>query len=140
MHPIHMLMLRQSYEMFQPCGPALIAGVVRRLGDDHPDVRGLLPDDTSDMHEVWFKTLGQIIRKADRFSTMEKALGALGEQAAAVGANVRDYEIVRSELLGAMAQLAGEDWTPELARAWGLLLEAVTGAMLAGGISPRLAA
>lgn len=140
MHPIHLLMLRQSYEMFQPCGPALIAGVVRRLSDDHPDVRSLLPDDTSDMHEVWFRTLGQIIRKADRFSMMEKPLGAIGAQVAATGANIRDYEIVRSELLGAMAQLAGEDWTPELARAWGVLLEAVTGAMLAGGISGRMAA
>lgn len=140
MHPIHLLMLRQSYEMFQPCGPALVAGVVRRLGDDHPDVRGLLPDDTNDLHEVWFKTLGQIIRKADRFSTMLKPLGVLGEQATAAGATIRDYEIIRSELLGAMAELAGEDWTPELARAWGLLLEAVTGAMLAGGPSGRLAA
>ncbi|MBI1191033.1 MAG: hypothetical protein GC200_10180 [Tepidisphaera sp.] len=140
MHPIHLLMLRQCYEMFEPCGTALIAGVIRRLGDDHPDVRALFPDDTGDLHEVWFKTLGQIIRKANRFSTLEAPLAELGKQAATTGATIRDYEIIRSELLGAMARLAADDWTPELARAWGLLLESVTGAMLAGAGKSRMAA
>lgn len=140
MHPIYLLMLRQCYEMFEPCGGALMSGVMRRLSDDHPDVRALFPDDTGHLHDTWFRTLGQIIRKANRFSKLEGPLAELGRQAAASGATIRDYEIIRSELLGAMAELSGDDWTPELARAWGLLLEATTGAMLAGAGQVRRAA
>lgn len=140
MHPIHLMMLRQSYEMFQPCGGALLASVVRRLGDDHPDVRALLPEETGHLHDEWFATLGQVIRKADRFSMLEAPLAKLGREIGSTGATIRDYEIVRSELLGAMARLSGEDWTPELSRAWGLLLEAITGAMLSGASQSRRAA
>ena len=39
-----------------------------------------------------------------------------------------------------MESLAGEDWTPELRRAWGILLDATTGAMLAGAMDHRQAA
>lgn len=133
-------LVRSSLDDFSPCGPALIATVIRNLGDHYPDLRGLFPDDTSRYHARWFATLQQVARFCDTFHRLEKPLGDLGRQAAAQGASAAHYRIVRDELLRAMADLAGDAWTAQTADSWSTLLDGVTGAMLAGALDSRRAA
>ncbi|CAG0971763.1 Flavohemoprotein [Phycisphaerales bacterium] len=133
-------LVRSSLEDFCLCGPALVSSVIRNLGDHYPDLRGLFPDDTSRYHVRWFATLQQVARFCDTFHRLEKPLGELGKQAAACGATAAHYRIVRNELLQAMADLAGDAWTADTANSWSLVLDAMTGAMLAGAMDIRRAA
>ncbi len=130
--------LRASYKWFAPCGPALIATVLRNLGDYHPGVRALFPEDTSHLHRRFFETLGQVVKSIHRFHSLEAPLADLGRRAAAEGANPGTYRIVRDELLTVMAELAGDDWTQALAEDWEQLLDAMIGAMLAGTMPEEL--
>ncbi|GJQ30219.1 MAG: hypothetical protein HBSAPP03_21030 [Phycisphaerae bacterium] len=132
--------LRTSIAFFKPCGPALMARAVRTLGDEFPDLRALLPDDTSRLHVRWFATLEQIVERCEQFHKLERVLGDAGASAAAAGFTPAHYPIVRDTLLAAMHDLAGEDWTPELEKSWRLLLDATSGAMIAGAFRHRHAA
>ncbi len=140
MNRIQAHLVRRSFEFFRPCGPAMVARVVRGLSDTSPALRALLPDDTGPLHSAWFRTLSQVVERCDEFRKLEKALGSLGNRAAQAGASPAHYRIVRKELLAAMRELAGEDWTHDLHTSWDLLLEAVTGAMLVGAVDARRAA
>jgi hemoglobin-like flavoprotein len=140
MNAIQMQMVRQSFAYFRPCGRAMVASVVRNVTDHHPGLRALLPADTSPHHRAWFETLGQIVKHGDRFHVLEAPLARLGAETARAGLNAGHLRILRNELLEAMEDLSGEDWTPDLRRAWSTLLDAATGAMLAGAMDHRRAA
>lgn len=140
MNRIQAHLVRRSFEFFRPCGPAMIARVVRGLSDDAPDVRAMLPEETAALHGKWFATLAQVVRHCDEFRKIEKSLGELGRRAAAAGATPADYRSVRNELLRAMAELAGEDWTDDLRKSWALLLDGASGAMMAGANATNRAA
>lgn len=133
-------MVRTSFEFFRPCGASLVASALRRAADDNDGLQRLLPEDLSGVSREWFATLGQAVKHCDRFSVLERALGELGGRASAAGVSPAQYNVVRQALLASMEELAGEDWTPQLRRAWGILLDAITGAMLAGALGGRAAA
>jgi hemoglobin-like flavoprotein len=134
MNKIQAYRLRLSLDWFRPCGPAMIARVLRNLGERHPRIRALFPDDTTGLNTKLFETLCQIVKYAGRFHRLEQPLMEFGAKAADAGAIPAHYRIVREELLATMAELAGEDWTEGLARDWKFVLEAVSGAMLRGAM------
>ena len=130
MNRIQLNQVRASLEWFRPCGPALVAQVVRQLADNHPRVRAFLPDDTSTWHARWFATLAQVVANLHTFQAVEGGLGVLGTRAAARGVTPAHMAVVRDELLVAMSRLAGEDWTDALHEAWTTTLDAAIGAMI----------
>ena len=140
MNRIQVHRVRSSFEWFQPCGPALIARVFRQLGDDHPGVRALFPEDTAKLNRRFFETLRQVVKALPRFHSLEEPLMSLGARAAGAGASPAHYGIIRDVLLATMAELAGDEWSQELATDWGMLLDAVSGAMLRGAIGGAPAA
>jgi hemoglobin-like flavoprotein len=139
MNRIQVHRIRSSFEWFRPCGPAMIARVFRELGDHNPGVRALFPEDTARLNVRLFETLGQVVKALPRFHSLEEALMELGAKAAQAGAHPGHYGIVRDELLSTMSQLAGNDWTEELANDWTLVLDAVSGAMMRGALGGRAA-
>lgn len=128
-----------SFRWFEPCGAALIAKVFRNLGDHHPNVRALFPDETEHLNVRFFKTLSQVVKNIHRFHALQEPLAELGRRAEQEGANIGHYRIVRDEVLAVMAELAADDWTDDLDRLWREALGAMSGAMLAGtGASEEL--
>jgi len=130
--------LRDSFDWFAPCGPALIAKVMRNLTDNHPGVRAMFPEEAGPLNERIFATLGQVVRNIERFHKLEGPLGQIGTRCACEGANAAHYRIMREELISVMAELSGADWTDELARDWRDVLEAVSGAMMAGAVMEEI--
>jgi len=130
--------VKASFGWFAPCGPAMIAKVMRNLADTHPGLRAMFPDDTAAVNTKIFSTLGQVVGSMGRFHKLEVPLGVLGAHCAREGANAGHYTIFRDELMAVMEDLAGEDWDAQLSRDWMELLDAVTGAMLAGAITEQM--
>ena len=130
--------LKESFEWFVPCGPALIGKVMRQLADDHPGIRAMFPDDVSNLNRKIFDTMKQVMSRIDRFETLEKPLADLGVKCDAEGAVAAHYAIVRDELLAAMRELSGDDWSVQLDVDWTELLDAVSGAMIAGAVQRRI--
>lgn len=140
MNPLHLSLIRTSYQWFRPCGPAMIAKVLRELADNDPELGVLFATEDPRRAERFFRTLGQLVRFAHEFERLEPALAEIGKQAALAGASPRHYTVARNQLLDTMAELAGEDWSDELRSAWEGLLMAAGGAMLAGAMPRRRAA
>jgi hemoglobin-like flavoprotein len=140
MNPLHLSLIRTSYQWFRPCGPAMVAKVLRELADGDPELGVLFATEDRRRAERFFRTLGQVVRHAHEFERLEPSLEELGRAAAHAGASPRHYAIARTHLLATMAELAGEDWNEDLHRAWEGLLLAVGGAMLIGAMPRRRAA
>lgn len=140
MNPAQVVLIRRSFEFFKPCGPALVAHATRGLIDSHSVLGSLMPANPAGLHRRCFETLEQIVRRCDRFGTLEAPLGELGRRAGLHGLSHLHYGAMKRHLLQAMADLAGPDWGPELHEAWELLLDAAIGAMSAGSFPGSKAA
>jgi hemoglobin-like flavoprotein len=127
--------VKQSMEWMRPCGPALVAQVLRKLDERHPDTRALFPAGP-ELSKRLFATLEQVVGHAHRYQALEPALAEAGRDVLRRGARPEDFRAVREEMIDAMARLAGEDWTQELDRDWRLVLDAIAGAMMAGEDGP----
>jgi hemoglobin-like flavoprotein len=134
--------IRESFEWFAPCGPAMIAMMMRKLSDRNVHVRGMFPPDAEAVNRTMFETLRQVVTRIDRFETLERPLAELGIRCAKAGATAADYAVVRDELLSVMEEIGGDDWDHRLSQEWREVLDAVAGAMLAGAVrgAERLAA
>lgn len=140
MNPAQVVLIRRSFEFFKPCGPALVAHATRGLIDSHSVLGSHIPANPAALHKRCFETLEQIVRRCDRFGTLQAPLGELGRRAARHGLSHLHYGTMKEHLLRAMADLAGADWGPGLEEAWGLLLDATIGAMAAGSVPTSKAA
>jgi hemoglobin-like flavoprotein len=138
MNRASMHLIKTSFEWFVPCGPAMIAQVMRRLCDEHPGVRALFPDETSHFNKRIFATLAQVARNVDQFGSLTFALAQLGGICSKEGANSGHYIIFKDTLLSVMADLAGDDWTPKVHAAWSETLDAVMAAMIVGAVHEEL--
>jgi hemoglobin-like flavoprotein len=90
---------------------------------------------------MW-NALDRIVQHVNRFRKLEAPLMALGVQVGRQGLGPNHFRTLRAELLRAMGEVLGEDWTPRVRRDWALVLAAVSGAMLRGALqdSPELVA
>lgn len=122
--------VKESFEWMRPCGPALVAQVLRKLGDKHPETRALFPDGP-DLNRRLFATMEQVVGHLHRYQVLEPALAEVGRSALQRGVKPEDFQAVREEMIDAMARLAGEDWTGDLDADWRLVIDSVAGAMLA---------
>ena len=126
--------IRESFEWFAPCGPAMIAMMMRKLSDKNGHVRGMFPPDAEAVNRKIFETLRQVVAHVDHFEKLEQPLADLGVRCAKSGATAADYAVVREELLSVMEEIGGEDWDFRIAQEWREVLDAVAGAMMAGAV------
>lgn len=139
MNRIQTHLVRQSFAWFSPCGPAMVAAALRTLADEHPGTRALFVGDTQRVSERLFRTLEQIVENVDRWGRLEGPLGELGAAATLAGARVSHYQHCREALVEAMRSLSGDDWSDDLESAWRDVLDAVSGALLAGSAAKKAA-
>ncbi len=126
--------IRESFEWFAPCGPAMIAMMMRKLSDGHSHVRSLFPLEAEAVNRRMFETLRQVVTHVDRFEKLEQPLADLGVRCAKAGATAADYAVVRDQLLSVMEEISGDDWDFRLSQEWREVLDAVAGAMMAGAV------
>ncbi len=127
--------IRASFELFEPCGPALIARVVLRLAKRHPGSHALFTTgDVAQQNQRLWMTFQDIVARLHRFHELELPLMKLGARAALGGVRGVHYAAIRGELIDTMSELAGPDWSPALHEDWDLVLSAVCGAMIRGAM------
>jgi hemoglobin-like flavoprotein len=67
-------------------------------------------------------------------------LRAMGARHVGYGARPEHYPVVGAVLIDSMADVAGDAWRPEYARAWAAAFDVVSGAMIAGAADAAQAA
>jgi hemoglobin-like flavoprotein len=130
--------LETSFDLVAPRGDELTQVFYSRLFAAAPDVAPLFA--RTDMEEQRAKLLATLVvlRKSLRdLDGLGPKLRELGSRHARYGARPAHYPIVAATLIGAMAEVAGDEWQPEYDRAWVNALTVVADAMLTGsGSSP----
>jgi len=133
--------LETSFDLVAPHGDELMDVFYRRLFLATPVVQPLFAN--TDMSRQKSMLLGALVllRKSLRdLGPLVPKLREMGARHVAYGARPEYYPIVGEVLITSMAEVAGDAWRLEYTRAWAAAYEVVSGAMIEGARSVRLAA
>ena len=138
--PLDLDALETSFDLIAPHGDELMDTFYARLFAAAPAVKPLFAG--TDLRRQKTMLLGTLVllRKSLRdLDALLPKLRDLGARHVAYGAEPAHYPLVGQVLIGSMADLAGDAWRPEYARAWTAAFSLVAGAMVDGAAAAELA-
>jgi hemoglobin-like flavoprotein len=131
--------LETSFDLVAPRGDELMDVFYARLFAAAPVVKPLFAG--TDMSRQKSMLLGALVllRKSLRdLGPIVPKLREMGARHVAYGAQPEYYPVVGEVLIASMAEVAGDAWRPEYARAWAAAYEVVAGAMIDGAEAESL--
>jgi methyl-accepting chemotaxis protein len=125
--------LETSFDLVASRGDVLMDLFFARLFAAAPAVKPLFA--WTDPRRQKAMLLGALVQLRGSFRNLPAfvpALQRLGARHVGYGAQPEHYPVVGAVLIDSMAEVAGEAWRPEYARAWQAAFGVVAGAMLDG--------
>jgi hemoglobin-like flavoprotein len=96
----------------------------------HPQVRPLFGRDTREQAAMLQETIVSVLDHLDDAEWLEERLHDLGRRHVGYGVTAEMYGWVAGSLVATFAEVAGDDWTPAMERAWHDALDVVANVML----------
>ena len=124
--------VRRNYALLAPHLGQITSRFYDELFTALPETRALFDGDMAVQQRHLAAALALIVRNLDRLDLLEEPLRDLGAGHARAGVRPHHYAPVRDAMLRAIAAVAGDGWTSELADDWRALIETVSRHLLAG--------
>lgn len=126
-------LLRSSFDLVATRQPRLTSRFYEIFFERYPRARALFGRNTARAQEEMLqRALIAVLDHIEDAQWLVETLGALGAKHVNYGVTEEMYGWVGESLLATLAEVAGADWTPELAAAWTEAYGAISGLMLRG--------
>ena len=132
MTPEDLVLVQSTFADVLPRSATLAASFYDRLFTASPELRPLFPDEMSLQRQKLIEELAAIVDAVSDLPGLIARTAPLGQRHRAYGAKPLHYRLVGECLLASLADQLGEDWTPEVARAWTLAYRLVAETMQQG--------
>jgi len=119
MTPLQVKAIQMSFMKVASISEQAAALFYGRLFEIAPAVKRLFRGDMDDQGRKLMATLGVVVNGLGNLESILPAASALAKRHVAYGVKAADYEPVGAALLWTLERGLGEDWTPDLAAAWG---------------------
>ena len=126
-------LLRTSFDLVVEREPLLMRRFYEILFTRYPQARPLFRrNSTVEQEKMLTGALVAVLEHLEDAPWLEEKLAALGAKHVEYGVTSNMYDWVGESLLATLAEVAGPDWTKELAGAWGEAYGAIVSLMLRG--------
>jgi hemoglobin-like flavoprotein len=126
-------LLRQSFELIAERNPDLTGRFYQVLFERYPQTQKMFPEERRARQRNMLKVaLIAVLEHLEDSAWRVKTLGGLGAGHVRYGVTDEMYDWVGESLLVTLAEAAGDDWTPEVAREWTRAYLAIAGLMQSG--------
>lgn len=129
--------LRSSFALVTERDPDFTQRFYNILFERYPQAKALFTRNSLAVQQrMLAEALTAVVEHLEDSEWLTETLGAMGARHIEYGATAETYDWVGECLLATLAEVAGDDWTPELNTAWADAYNAVVSLMLAGAGSP----
>ena len=126
-------LLRSSFSLVAERQPQLTKRFYEILFERYPQLQSLFGRRSAvAQQEMLTQALVAVLDHLEDAQWLSATLGALGAKHVDYGVTTPMYGMVGESMLAAIAEAAGNDWSPELESAWSDALGAVAGLMISG--------
>ena len=122
--------LETSFARLSADGGRLSELFYARLFAAHPQVRAMFPSDMTAQRKKLVDLLVSVFQDLGDADTARVRLEELGCSHVKYGARPEHYPLVCEALVGAMGEVMGNDWSPELEADWKEAMRQVSGIMI----------
>jgi hemoglobin-like flavoprotein len=119
MTPDQVKAIQESFKKVAPISEQAAALFYGRLFEIAPAVKPLFRGDMKEQGSKLMATLAVVVNGLGNLQAILPAASALAKRHVAYGVKPADYEPVGAALIWTLERGLGEQWTPELAQAWG---------------------
>jgi hemoglobin-like flavoprotein len=138
---LNVALLRSSFELVVERQPQLTPRFYEILFSRYPQVQPLFGRNSGTQQaQMLQEALVAVIDHLEDASWLGNTLEAMGRKHVDYGVTDEMYAFVGDSLLSTLAEVAGSDWTPELAAAWAEAYDAIAGMMQKGAATAQNAA
>lgn len=130
---MNIALIRGSFSLLAGREEQLALRFYEKLFAAHPEVEPMFEHtDRRRQRQALLGALKLAVANLDKPEVLDPALRALGKKHVGYGAEPAHYPVVREVMLGSLADLLGEEFTPSTRAAWDEALRAVESKMLEG--------
>ena len=119
MTPDQVKAIQDSFANVIPIADQAAALFYGRLFEIAPEVKPLFRGDMTEQGRKLMATLAAVVNSLDNLEAVLPAASALAKRHVEYGVKAADYAPVGDALLWTLEKGLGDQWTPELAAAWG---------------------
>ncbi len=131
MTPDQVALVQDSFKKVVPIADVAAGLFYGRLFEIAPEVKPMFRGDIKEQGRKLMTTLGVVVTGLTRLETVLPAASALAKKHVDYGVKAEHYAPVGAALLWTLEKGLGDDWTPELAQAWGTAYGTLSGFMIA---------
>lgn len=141
MTPEQIALVQQSFAKVAPISAQAAVLFYDRLFEVAPSVRTMFPEDMTEQRKKLMGMLAAVVGGLSNLDSILPSASVLAKRHVAYGATAEHYPVVGAALLWTLEKGLGEDWTPELAKAWTDVYGVLSGYMMseAYGAQPQAA-
>ncbi len=133
-------LLRKSFDLVLEREPALTKRFYEILFSRYPQAKPMFSRNAPEkQQQMLAEALVAVVDHLEDASWLGDTLRGMGAKHVEYGVTDDMYDWVGASLLATLAEVAGDDWTDELASAWGDAYGAITSLMLEGAATARAA-
>ncbi len=126
-------LLRSSFALVAERAPSFTPRFYEILFERYPQAKPLFGNNAADRQaKMLQESLVAVMDHLEDARWLKGTLGGMGAKHVEYGVTEEMYPWVGDALVATLAEVAGEDWTPEMAQAWGQAYSAISGMMLEG--------
>jgi hemoglobin-like flavoprotein len=130
---LNVALLRSSFDLVVSRQPQITPRFYEILFSRYPQVRPLFGRNSeAAQQQMLQEALIAVMEHLEDASWLSSTLGAMGAKHVDYGVTNEMYDWVGDSLLRTLAEVAGDDWTPELATAWSDAYQAIASLMQEG--------
>jgi nitric oxide dioxygenase len=136
MTPDQVKAIQDSFAKVIPIADQAAALFYGRLFEIAPEVKPLFRGDMKEQGSKLMATLAVVVHGLDNLDSVLPAASALAKRHVEYGVKAADYAPVGAALLWTLEKGLGDQWTPELAAAWGGAYSVLSDFMIAEAYGP----
>ena len=134
MTPDQIRLVINSIEQLRPRSDEFARRFYEELFALEPDARELFPEDMAQQRVKLFKELDEIAHAIPTLDAFVERAQQLGSDHVGFGVQRRHYAAFGNVLLSVLAEVLGDEFTPDLAEAWRVAYNLVADSMQRGAL------
>ena len=119
MNEVEVRMIKKSWASIRSIDPAIVGDLFySKLFTDHPSLRKMFPKKMDEQYAKLIEMLNIIVARLDNVEQMIESIAAMGRRHVNYGVRPAHYKMVGNALLWTLRHGLGNDWNPDLEKAW----------------------
>ncbi|MBD2858143.1 hemin receptor [Spongiibacter sp. KMU-158] len=131
MTPEQKELVQSSFDKVEPIADVAAEIFYARLFELDPSLKPLFSGDMAEQGKKLMTMLGTAVRALDNLEALVPVVQRLGERHVSYGVEAAHYATVGQALLDTLAKGLGDDFTPEVKEAWGVVYGVLSSTMIA---------